>query len=63
MITIITTRKLTLTSTSYLYSTTTELPLDYYGSAKSYILILDFRDTFFQANPFESFGAVESRYG
>lgn len=32
-----------------------------YYSEKSYILILDFRDTFFQADPFLSFGPVEQR--
>ena len=30
-------------------------------SAQSYILILDFRDTFFQANPFQPFGALATR--
>lgn len=30
-------------------------------SEKSYILILDFRDTFFQRSPFEHLGPVESR--
>lgn len=30
-------------------------------SEKSYILILDFRDTFFQRNPFEPLGAIETR--
>eukprot|EP00428_Durinskia_dybowskii_P064414 CAMPEP_0170380422 /NCGR_PEP_ID=MMETSP0117_2-20130122/13873_1 /TAXON_ID=400756 /ORGANISM="Durinskia baltica, Strain CSIRO CS-38" /LENGTH=430 /DNA_ID=CAMNT_0010635937 /DNA_START=81 /DNA_END=1373 /DNA_ORIENTATION=+ len=30
-------------------------------SDNSYILILDFRDTFFQANPFQQFGAFQQR--
>lgn len=30
-------------------------------SEKSYILILDFRDTFFQLNPFEKMGPIETR--
>lgn len=30
-------------------------------SDNSYILILDFRDTFFQANPFQQFGSFETR--
>lgn len=34
--------------------------LQYY-SERSYILILDFRDTFFQVDPFLSFGPIESR--
>lgn len=34
--------------------------LQYYNP-KSYILILDFRDTFFQRDPFESFGVVSQR--
>lgn len=34
--------------------------LQYYTS-QSYILILDFRDTFFQANPFSVFGPFETR--
>lgn len=34
--------------------------LQYYTS-QSYILILDFRDTFFQANPFQSFGSFSTR--
>lgn len=34
--------------------------LQYYNE-KSYILILDFRDTFFQASPFQSFGDFYSR--
>lgn len=34
--------------------------LSHYNSA-SYILILDFRDTFFQANPFQSFGTYNER--
>ena len=34
--------------------------LQYY-SDQSYILILDFRDTFFQANPFQSFGPLLER--
>jgi hypothetical protein len=34
--------------------------LQYY-SAQSYILILDFRDTFFQKDPFEEFGPVKLR--
>ena len=32
-----------------------------YYSEKSYILILDFRDTFFQSDPFASFGPLEQR--
>lgn len=32
-----------------------------YYSEQSYILILDFRDTFFQGNPFQSWGPVASR--
>lgn len=32
-----------------------------YYTENSYILILDFRDTFFQANPFERFGAYLAR--
>ena len=32
-----------------------------YYTDKSYILILDFRDTFFQANPFVSFGPLAQR--
>ena len=32
-----------------------------YYTEQSYILILDFRDTFFQANPFSSFGKIENR--
>ena len=34
--------------------------LQYY-SEQSYILILDFRDTFFQGNPFASFGNIKER--
>jgi hypothetical protein len=34
--------------------------LQYYTD-NSYILILDFRDTFFQGNPFQSFGIVKDR--
>lgn len=34
--------------------------LNYYNP-QSYILILDFRDTFFQASPFSVFGSYESR--
>ena len=32
-----------------------------YYSEQSYILILDFRDTFFQGNPFQSWGAFKDR--
>lgn len=32
-----------------------------YYSEQSYILILDFRDTFFQGNPFQSWGPVQDR--
>ncbi len=35
--------------------------LNYYNNPASYFLILDFRDTFFQMNPFASFGPIATR--
>lgn len=35
--------------------------LNYYNNPASYFLILDFRDTFFQANPFAPFGPIATR--
>jgi hypothetical protein len=32
-----------------------------YYSQQSYVLILDFRDTFFQLDPFSIFGPIEQR--